>query len=215
MNNPDKTQHHSGKGIANAFRGLQLLLIQCSVCVVVILIVLGLRLFGNGVFDNVAALFRMAMLDDTLITAVSAALEVPGVSAMSTTTERPVIAPFEGGTITSLFGERDGKMHEGVDIAIEEGTPLRAMLDGTVTVCEYEDKGYGHYLVVASSENEKYLYAHCQRLAVTVGEIVKAGDILAYVGNTGRSSGSHLHVEWICNGNPIDPLQILPETTYV
>ncbi len=208
-------RHPIWNGIASAFRGLQLLLVQCSICIVVVLLLFGLRLVGNDLFNSVAALFREAMLDDNLISAVSSAFNTPTVSAMAHTNERLVVAPFEGGIITSAFGERDGALHEGMDIAIDEGTPLKAMLDGTVTVAEYDEKGYGHYLVVTCSENEKFLYAHCQRLTVKTGDAVKAGDIVAFVGNTGRSSGSHLHVEWICNGHTVDPLQILPESTYV
>ena len=214
MNSQGESQRSVRNGFISIFRGLELLLVQSSVCILIIVCILGLRLLGNGAFDSVASLFRQAMLDDTLISAVSEVLKVPAVSAMSDITERAIVAPFEGGTITSPFGERDGAFHEGTDIAIEEGTPLKAMLDGTVTLVEYEEKGYGHYVVVTCSENEKYLYAHCQRVTAKVGDKVQAGEVIAYVGDTGRSSGSHLHIEWICNGKTIDPLQILPETTY-
>ena len=204
------------QNVANMFRGMQLILVQCSICIFVIVALLCLRWIGGDLFDHIASLYRQAMLDDTLFTAVEDTFTHQTVSAMSAsaTVSENVVAPLEHGVITSEFGYRDGVLHEGVDIAKEEGTPLKAMMDGRVTVLEYDENGYGHYVVVECNDEEKYLYAHCQRLTVEVGEYVTAGDILGFVGNTGRSTGSHLHFEWICRDQPVDPMQILPKETY-
>ena len=202
--------HSVKKSKSGVFQGLQLWIVQCSVCLLLLLVVLTLRWIGSDVFTDISARFENAMLDDTLFTAVSSAIHIETVSASV-----PVTAPLRNGIITDLFGEREnGTFHEGIDIAAEEGTPLAAMLDGTVTTVAYEENGYGHYAVVTCESGNKYLYAHCSSIAVMSGTNVKAGDTIAYVGNTGRSSGSHVHLEWICNDVTIDPITIIPEQTY-
>ncbi len=205
--------------LKSSFHGLQLLLVQSSVCILALIVVLCVKWIGGDVFTGMASLFREAMLDDTLISAVSSALEPHTVLAMGETSEAvlpasPIVPPLVGGVITSAFGERDGSIHEGVDIAAEEGTPLKALMSGTVTTVEYEDNGYGHYVVVTCPNGEKYLYAHCSKINVKAGDTVTAGDRIALVGNTGRSTGSHLHFEWLVDDKPNDPMGILPEQTY-
>ena len=219
MDKSESNQKCSFKqSVADLFRGMQLLTVQCSICLFVIIAVLCMRWMGGDLFDNIASLYRQAMLDDTLFTAVEDTFrgQTQTVSAMNAqASPKTIVAPLEHGVITSEFGYRDGVLHEGVDIAKEEGTPLKAMMDGTVTVAEFDENGYGHYVVIECNDEQKYLYAQCQRLTVDVGETVKAGDVLGFVGNTGRSSGSHLHFEWIYRDQPIDPMQILPKVTYV
>jgi len=203
---------------SSLFQGLQLLLIQSVVCILAMLAVLCMRWFGGEWYDSVSSMFRSAMLEDTLVSAVTDAWQPTAVSAMTAPADddrQKTVAPLVGGVITSPFGERDGSFHEGVDIAAQEGTPLKALKSGVVTVAQTDENGYGKYLVVTCENGEKYLYAHCSSMSVAVGETVCAGDTVAYVGNTGRSSGSHVHIEWICNGKPTDPLSVLPEETYV
>jgi murein DD-endopeptidase MepM/ murein hydrolase activator NlpD len=120
------------------------------------------------------------------------------------------IWPIEG-TVTSGFGYRWGRMHEGVDIAAAEGTPIRAAADGTVILMqsEYESGGYGNYTCIDHGGGLSTCYAHQSSFATSVGASVSQGDLIGYVGNTGHSYGAHLHFEVRINGAPTDPLGYL------
>ena len=108
------------------------------------------------------------------------------------------------GTITSPQGYRTdpitGKIsyHSGTDIAVPEGTPILAAADGTVTIANATDSwggSYGYYVKIDHGGGLTTLYAHCSIICVTVGQEVKAGQVIAYVGHTGRATGAHLHFE--------------------
>jgi murein DD-endopeptidase MepM/ murein hydrolase activator NlpD len=120
------------------------------------------------------------------------------------------IWPVEG-TLTSGFGYRWGRMHEGVDIAAAEGTPIRAAADGTVILMqsEYESGGYGNYTCIDHGGGLSTCYAHQSSVATSTGAQVSQGDLIGYVGNTGHSYGAHLHFEVRINGAPTDPLGYL------
>jgi murein DD-endopeptidase MepM/ murein hydrolase activator NlpD len=111
------------------------------------------------------------------------------------------------GRITSRYGSRSGGFHTGVDIAAPRNTPIRAADDGTVTVAVYSRVGYGNRVEVSHGNGFSTLYAHCNSLAVRQGQTVKKGQIIAYVGSTGRSSGDHLHFEIRINGNHVNPMR--------
>ena len=120
------------------------------------------------------------------------------------------------GTITSQFGYRvdpitgEVSSHTGTDIACAEGTPILAAADGTVTVANGLDSwggSYGYYIQIDHGGGLETLYAHCSSICVTTGQQVQAGQVIGYVGHTGRSTGSHLHLEVRINGNRINPLQ--------
>jgi peptidoglycan DL-endopeptidase CwlO len=115
------------------------------------------------------------------------------------------------GTVTSGFGYRWGRQHEGVDIAAAEGTPIWAAGDGTVVVQqgEYESGGYGNYTCVEHSAGLATCYAHQSSFAVSLGEQVSQGEVIGYVGNTGHSFGAHLHFEVRVGGVAQDPLGYL------
>ena len=174
------------------------------------------------------------MTDDALVSVVAAsdvvaAEESPAVTTTTTASvkaekkaAKEVCAPLTGGVLTSPFGGREDPfdatqedVHHGVDIGAEEGTVLYAFRAGTVTEVGYEELGYGHYLIVSCDERHSYLYAHCSRVDVQTGQTVKAGDAVALVGSTGRSTGSHLHFEWREDGEAVDPTAVLPSETYV
>lgn len=112
--------------------------------------------------------------------------------------------PTEGGIITSLFGQRWGKMHNGIDIGNNVGEPVYSALDGIVKECHYEN-GYGNKIVVEHDNNISTVYAHLSEFRTTVGAEVKKGDLIGKVGNTGNSTGPHLHFEVRVNGVPINP----------
>jgi len=120
------------------------------------------------------------------------------------------IWPVEG-TLTSGFGYRWGRMHEGIDISVPEGTPIRAAADGTVILeqSEYESGGYGNYTCVDHGGGLSTCYAHQSSFATSVGAQVSQGDVIGYSGNTGHSTGPHLHFEVRINGAPTDPLGYL------
>ena len=108
------------------------------------------------------------------------------------------------GTITSPQGYRtdpitgETSYHSGTDIAVPEGTPILAAADGTVTVANALDSwggSYGYYVKLDHGGGLTTLYAHCSSICVTAGQQVKAGEVIAYVGQTGRATGPHLHFE--------------------
>ena len=120
------------------------------------------------------------------------------------------IWPLEG-TVTSGFGYRWGRMHEGIDISVPEGTPIRAVADGTVILVqsEYESGGYGNYSCIDHGGGLSTCYAHQSSFATSVGARVSQGDLIGYSGNTGNSTGPHLHFEVRINGAATDPLGYL------
>jgi murein DD-endopeptidase MepM/ murein hydrolase activator NlpD len=120
------------------------------------------------------------------------------------------IWPTEG-TFTSPFGWRWGRMHEGIDIAAAEGTPIRAAADGTVILMqsEYESGGYGNYSCLDHGGGLSTCYAHQSSFATSSGASVNQGDLIGYVGNTGHSFGAHLHFEVRVNGAAVDPMGYL------
>lgn len=113
------------------------------------------------------------------------------------------------GAITSRFGYRQlrvsgSNFHTGVDIDGETGDPIRAAHGGTVTLAGWHG-GYGN-LVIVTYGNTEYYYGHASAIKVEVGDEVAAGDVIALVGSTGNSTGSHLHFEIRVDGEMIDPL---------
>ena len=119
------------------------------------------------------------------------------------------------GAITSQFGHRvdpitgEVSSHTGTDIACAEGTPILAAADGTVTVANGLDSwggSYGYYIQIDHGGGLETLYAHCSSICVTTGQQVQAGQVICYVGHTGRATGSHLHWEVRVDGNRADVL---------
>ena len=112
------------------------------------------------------------------------------------------------GPVTSGFGPRWGRMHEGIDIAVGTGTPVRAAAAGTVIYAGWLG-GYGNLVVVDHGGGLSTAYAHNSAFASSVGQAVSAGEVVAYSGNTGNSSGPHVHFEVRVNGSAVDPLGYL------
>ncbi|MFC7439973.1 murein hydrolase activator EnvC family protein [Laceyella putida] len=117
--------------------------------------------------------------------------------------------PQPGGTVTSPYGWRNGRMHEGIDIGNDIGSPILAADDGVVVLTKSDPDGYGYYVVIDHGNGLKTLYAHMYSSTVTVsvGERVRKGQRIASVGNNGRSTGPHLHFETHKNGTPVNPMQ--------
>lgn len=112
--------------------------------------------------------------------------------------------PIRGATITSEFGARWGRMHEGIDYGASTGTPIYASDGGTVTLAGVYG-GYGNCVEIKHSGGYSTRYGHMSRFAVSQGEKVYQGQVIGYVGNTGRSTGSHLHFEVRLNGVAQNP----------
>ncbi|WP_261990479.1 M23 family metallopeptidase [Hymenobacter sp. BT188] len=106
---------------------------------------------------------------------------------------------------TSDFGFRGSRWHYGVDLDLNTGDTVRAAFDGVVRISKWDGSGYGNYLLVRHYNGIETLYGHLSKSLVTTGTFVKAGQIIGLGGNTGRSTGSHLHYEVRYEGNPIDP----------
>jgi len=118
-----------------------------------------------------------------------------------------LIWPVQG-PVTSPFGWRWGRMHEGIDIGVGYGTPIHAAAGGTVIYCGWEE-GYGNFVVIDHGGNLATAYGHQSSIAVTCGQQVNQGQVIGYVGCTGHCFGPHLHFEVRVNGNPVDPLGYL------
>lgn len=112
------------------------------------------------------------------------------------------------GPVTSSYGVRWGRMHEGIDIAVGEGTPVHAAAAGTVIYAGWMG-GYGNLVAVDHGNGLSTAYAHNSSLAVAVGQSVAAGEVVSYSGNTGNSTGPHVHFEVRMNGSAVDPLGYL------
>ena len=120
------------------------------------------------------------------------------------------------GAITSQFGHRvdpitgEVSSHTGTDIACAEGTPILAAADGIVTVANGLDSwggSYGYYIQIDHGGGLETLYAHCSSICVSTSQQVQAGQVIGYVGHTGRVTGSHLHLETRVNGSRVDSMQ--------
>ena len=146
----------------------------------------------------------------------SAALEARIREAQQRSSVPAVVAPSGSGVlgwpvsgpVTSGFGVRWGRMHEGIDIAVGEGTPVRAAAAGTVIYAGWMS-GYGNLVAVDHGNGLSTAYAQNSSLAVSVGQSVAAGEIVSYSGNTGNSTGPHVHFEVRVNGSAVDPLGYL------
>lgn len=118
---------------------------------------------------------------------------------------RTVVTPSTG-RFTSRFGPRWGRMHNGIDIANPIGTPIYAVMDGTV-INAGPAQGFGNWVVLKHEGGEVSVYGHMRDYNVTVGQRVKAGEQIAKIGNEGQSTGPHLHFEIKPDGvNHVDPV---------
>ncbi|MCK9177915.1 MAG: LysM peptidoglycan-binding domain-containing protein [Candidatus Cloacimonadaceae bacterium] len=116
--------------------------------------------------------------------------------------------PVEGRVI-SEYGLRNGKPHKGIDIAAKNGTPIYAVLDGTVVYSGVQG-AYGNVIVLEHPDFVMTVYAHNEKNLVNVGDKVEKGQHIAMAGSTGNASGSHLHFEYRIKGKAINPRKVLP-----
>ena len=137
-------------------------------------------------------------------------------SSLAELASAPSLWPIQG-PITSSFGEREdpfngeGAFHKGVDISAPKGTPIRASADGVVESAAMEN-GYGRQVLLDHGHGMKTLYAHMSGFTVTQGQTVVRGQVIGYVGSSGRSTGCHLHYEVQIHGTPVNPHKYLRTT---
>lgn len=154
---------------------------------------------------------QVGALEDKVEAQIQAAQAAEPIAAVSGPVQNEsssgLIWPI-GATLTSPFGPRWGRMHEGIDLGAAEGTPIQAATSGTVIMAGYNG-GYGNYTCIDHGGGLSSCYAHQSTIGVNVGQEVSQGDIIGEVGNTGASTGAHLHFETRINGAAEDPLGYL------
>jgi putative exported peptidase len=113
--------------------------------------------------------------------------------------------PTNSRVVTSNFGSRWGRQHKGLDIKVYIGDTIRAAFSGKVRIVRYEAGGYGKYIVIRHPNGLETIYGHLSEQLVTENQVVRAGEIIGLGGNTGRSTGSHLHFETRLCGVALNP----------
>lgn len=113
--------------------------------------------------------------------------------------------PTSSRIITSNFGSRWGRMHKGLDIKVYIGDTIRAAFDGKVRIVRYEANGYGNYVVIRHNNGLETIYGHLSKQLVEENQEVRSGEVIGLGGNTGRSTGSHLHFETRLCGVALNP----------
>lgn len=175
---------------------------------------------GGGAYAT--SLDRLYALRATALSGVTASALSAGLGSANTLTDwvrladAPSLWPVIG-RITSSFGERtdpmsgsgEGEFHRGIDIAAGYGDPIHAAADGVVESAGMVPGGYGRKVVLNHGYGTQTLYAHLSVIAVTVGETVRRGQIIGYVGQSGRSTAPHLHYEVRIHGTPVNPYRYM------
>lgn len=126
--------------------------------------------------------------------------------AAASQTSASVIVP--GARLTSGYGSRWGGFHAGIDLAAPLGTPIYSPFGGRV-IKAGASSGYGNAVIISTDEGDEILFGHMRILEVSVGDRVNAGDLIAYVGNEGQSTGPHCHVEVRVGGSTVNPVGYL------
>lgn len=183
---------------------------------------------------DVATVTAVNRLNDTFSITSGSYLFIPGVerrvsippapvpaAEANGSEQKPAAAPVEApdqvfvwpveGTLTSAFGIRGGRVHEGIDIAARRESDIRAAAGGVVKLSGWGPEDYGKTVVITHQDGYETWYAHNASVLVSEGSSVASGDVIARMGRTGNARGNHLHFEIRKNGSPVDPLQYLPE----
>ncbi len=161
---------------------------------------------------------RRAVVEEEIITAAKNEVILIGTNTQS---GKAIVASAQGSTgyflwpnrgqVSSRFGQRTRDNHKGIDICSPIGTDIYAADGGTVTFAGWNDGGYGYLVIIDHGNGYVTYYAHCNEVLVSEGQRVSQGDLIAYVGNTGISTGPHVHFEVRLNGTPVNPLNYMDE----
>ena len=133
----------------------------------------------------------------------------------------PSLEPVKGTRFTSGYGVRSdpfkgrAAMHAGLDLAGPIGTPIYATADGTIGRAEWNNGGYGNLVEIDHGRGIQTRYGHLSKFVVSAGQHVKRGDLIALMGSTGRSTGSHLHYEVRIDGKPVNPIPFMQSSDYL
>ncbi len=122
--------------------------------------------------------------------------------------------PLGAGIVSSEFGGRWKKQHEGLDLAADEGEPIYASASGRVIYADNRMHGYGNVVILRHDSRMTTLYAHNQALKVRLGEKVDQGQVIALLGSTGHSTGPHVHFEMRRSNLALDPRRLLPKSGF-
>lgn len=157
--------------------------------------------YVNGILEN------EQILEEVVVKEPTSTIMMTGTKWKEVTASGEFNNPANG-KLTSRFGTRWGRMHEGIDIGAPVGTAIRAADAGVVTSAKYIS-GYGNTVILDHGNGIKTLYGHASELLVVVGQTVEKNELIARVGRTGSTTGACLHFEVRRNGQPIDPLPYL------
>ena len=155
----------------------------------------------------------VAKLYEKKVSVVASTTKYPNVNASGFSTSRSTTSAKKlgisfikpsSGVVTSRFGSRWGSTHTGIDLGAPTGTPIKAAAGGTVIFAGWKGT-LGKLVVISHGNGVQTYYAHCSSLLVSSGDTVSAGQLIAKIGNTGRSTGPHLHFEIRLNGYAINP----------
>lgn len=155
-------------------------------------------LFGGG-SDSTSSTSMSSMIMPLMLNLLEKMQSLQTISEIKTDT-KPVSVPVEGGVLTQEYNAG----HHALDFGIIEGTPVKTTMAGKVIHSGWNDQGYGNLVIVENGSRRTY-YAHLSELPVTQGDWVNQGDVIGLSGNTGNSTGPHLHYEVRVNGVTVDP----------
>jgi murein DD-endopeptidase MepM/ murein hydrolase activator NlpD len=167
-------------------------------------------------FNRSIAQFQFLERNAASVALVNAGMQLMPEATLAGSEFTPSLWPVIG-HLTAGFGERldpfsgEGAFHTGVDISSQYGTAVRAAADGVVTGAE-EHVGYGRLVVLDHGYGVTTFYGHLSAFNVTVGQHVNRGDVIGYVGVSGRTTGPHVHYEVRINGAPVNPMRYLRST---
>ena len=159
-------------------------------------------------YKNENAINRNIVKEEILLEAVAKVVE------RGTKVPPTYIKPISGGSISSGFGRRNSpggigsRNHQGVDFAIPSGSTVMASSGGKVSSAGWSG-GYGYCVLITHPDGSQTRYAHLSKVLVSAGQTVSQGQKIALSGNTGISTGPHLHFEIILNGTPVNPLNYI------
>lgn len=148
--------------------------------------------------------------------ALIVAIALPSGGALKVLGGTSFVYPVMGPRLSSGYGmrvhpiKRYSRKHQGVDLAAPLGSPIRAVSKGVVVFAD-PYAGYGKLIVIRHGSRVTTHYAHCDSIKVKIGQKISAGDIIGTVGNTGHSTGPHLHFEMRVDGTSIDPERFIPD----
>lgn len=192
---------------------IRIFILQGIICVAVIIFCLIIKSFFGEFFAEVKNWYVEKFNENTSINLVLGNDENNGVGGpkiIENSNDLNKFSPPVSGVLTSSYGYRsdpftgERAFHNGVDIAAKSGTPIKTVCAGKIEISENSRDDYGRYIVI-NHGGFKTVYAHCKTLIAKVGQQVSAGDVIATVGSTGRSTGPHLHFEVRIGDVRIDP----------